>query len=149
MEQKKIRPPGLIIIGETAADQNRHMPVYSPILGKKIVILARGYKADRLSKEIRKWGGIPIELYTSLININEETFFPDFDHVIFMNPKEVSEFFHLVSETDKFPEQVSVSANQATDATVQCLFRLKTLIANDNNYVSTIETLRRYKIKQP
>ena len=140
--ENKIRPPGLLVLGQTARKDLQRLTPPACLNGRKVLLTSTESNAIKVSLRIRRWGGKPIFLYKSLMSIDNETVIPEYDDLIFFSPREVSDFYELLGGPKINPESTIISIGEDVDATFSCLFRKKTEVAKD--YKSAVDLLKKY-----
>ena len=141
VKDNNIRPPGLLVLGQTARKDLQRLSPPASITGRKVLLTSTESDAIKLSYRIRRWGAKPIFLYKSLMSIDNETVIPEYDDIIFFSPREVSDFYELLGGPKINPESSIISIGEEVDATFTCLFRKNTIVAKD--YKSAIDLLKK------
>jgi len=142
VNEHKIRPPGLLVLGQTARKDLQRLSPPASLTGRKVLLTSTEQDAIQVSLRIRRWGGTPVFLYRSLMSIDNETVMPEYDDIIFFSPSEVSDFYELLGGPKINPESTIISVGEEVDATFSCLFRKKTIIANE--YTEAVDLLKKY-----
>ena len=142
VEENKIRPPGLLVLGQTARKDLQRLSPPASLTGRKVLLTSTSKDAIQLSLRIRRWGGTPVFLYRSLMSIDDETVMPEYDDIVFFSPSEVSDFYELLGGPKINPESTIISIGEEVDATFSCLFRKSTIIAN--KYSDAIGLLKKH-----
>lgn len=142
VQANKIRPPGLLVLGQTARKDLQRLSPPISLTGRKILITDTGHDAVQVSLRVRRWGGTPVFLYRSLMSIDNETVLPEYDDIIFFSPSEVSDFYELLGGPKIKPEAAIISVGEEVDATFSCLFRKSTIIAN--KYTEAVDLLKKH-----
>ena len=141
ISQLNLRPPGLLVFGQTAAKDLQRVPAFSPLSGRKLLLTNNNDEALRVARRIRRWGGKPIFLQNSLLSIDGQNIMPEYDDIIFFSPREVSNFYELLEGPKISAECRIVSIGEDVDAAFKCLFRRPTLISP--SYREAIDTIRK------
>lgn len=142
VKDHNIRPPGLLVFGQTARKDLQRLSPPACLNGRKVLLLNTESDAIQASLRVRRWGGTPVFLYRSLMTIDGETVMPDYDDIIFFNPREVSDFYELLGGPKINPESAVISVGSEVDATFSCLFRKNTIVAKD--YRDAIHLLKKH-----
>ena len=142
VNEHKIRPPGLLVLGQTARKDLQRLSPPASLTGRKVLLTSTDKEAIQVSLRIRRWGGTPVFLYRSLMSIDDETVMPEYDDIIFFSPSEVSDFYELLGGPKINPESTIISIGEEVDATFLCLFRKKTIVANQ--YTEAVDLLKKY-----
>ena len=142
VKDNNIRPPGLLVLGQTARKDLQRLTPPACINGRRVLLTSTSTEAIKVSLRIRRWGGRPVFLYKSLMSIDNETVIPEYDDVIFFSPREVSDFYELLGGPKINPESTVISVGNEVDATFSCLFRKKTEVAKD--YKSAVDLLKKH-----
>ena len=142
VKDNNIRPPGLLVLGQTARKDLQRLAPPACLNGRKVLLTSTEQDAVKVSLRIRKWGGTPVFLYRSLMSVDNETVMPEYDDVIFFSPREVSDFYELLGGPKINPESTFISVGEDVDATFSCLFRKSTEIAKD--YKDAVDLLKKY-----
>lgn len=137
----KIRPPGLLVFGETARKDLQRLPAPSPLAGRRVLLTGTDNSAIKASMHLRRWGATPIFLCSSLLTIDDQTITPEYDDIIFFSAKEVSDFYETLGGPKINAECNIISIGKEIDATFSCLFRKDTLIADNHRHA--IDLLRK------
>ena len=121
-EEQELRPPGLIVFGDTAAVQR--LPFFSPLLGRKVLLL--GGNDRQVAKELkflRKSGAKPIVINHLDVYLKEGRSIPLFDDIIFFSPRSVYDL-QGSKGMSSWPLGVSaVALDEETAATFECLYK--------------------------
>ena len=142
VKENNIRPPGLLVLGQTARKDLQRLTPPACITGRRILLTSTDSEAIKVSLRIRRWGGKPVFLYKSLMSVDNETVIPEYDDIIFFSPREVSDFYELLGGPKVNPESTIISVGKEVDATFSCLFRKNTEVAKD--YKSAVDLLKKY-----
>ncbi|MCH2206698.1 MAG: uroporphyrinogen-III C-methyltransferase [Lentisphaerales bacterium] len=146
IKKQNLRPPGLLVFGKTAAKDLHRIPAYSPLAGRRILLLNSETEALKIARRIRRWGGKPVFLYNSLLTLDGESIMPEYDDIIFQSPREVSTFYDLMEGPKIAAETKIISVGEEVDAAFNCLFRRHSTIVP--SYREAISKLRQELLQE-
>jgi uroporphyrin-III C-methyltransferase len=120
-EEQELRPPGLIVFGDTAG--LKRLPFFSPLLGRKVLLLGGSDRQTaRELRFLRKCGARPIVINHLDVYLKEGRSIPLFDDVIFFTPRSVFDC-QGSKGMSKWPSGVNaVAMDPETMATFECLY---------------------------
>ena len=118
-EESNLRPPGLIVFGDTAGIKS--YPEYSPMLGRRVLLIGTDEKAkEKEAGFLRRAGARPLSISNIKPYHDRDMRFPEYDDVIFLDPRSVYDFHGIRPE---FESDVNYMAkNEEAAATFDLLF---------------------------
>ncbi|WDE96809.1 uroporphyrinogen-III C-methyltransferase [Lentisphaera profundi] len=136
-EQNNLRPPGLVVFGDTAGVKS--FPSYSPLLGRRVLVV--GGKNSQWQKEesfLRYCGAKPIYIEKVEDYNKQDLKFPEYDDVIFLDARAVYDFQGLFP---KYQSEVNyVCLKEDISVSFECLYEQKAELVGSNLLAS--ESLR-------
>ena len=118
-EKSKLRPPGLIVFGDTAGLKS--YPEFSPLLGRRVLLIGSDEKA-RVEEAgfLRRAGARPLSISSIKSFKDRDMRFPEYDDVIFLDPRSVYDFHGIRPELEA--DVKYLAKNEETTATFDLLF---------------------------
>lgn len=132
IKDNNLRPPGLLVFGNVTSKDLQRLPAPSPLMGRKVLLPSTEKAALKAGTHIRRWGGTPIFLYRSLLEVDGESLIPEYDDVIFFSPQEVSDFYQVLKGANVNAQAQVISIGKEVDSTFSCLFRKNSTVAIDH-----------------
>jgi uroporphyrin-III C-methyltransferase len=142
-EKNNLRPPGLIVFGDTAGVKS--FPSYSPLLGRRVIVCGADNSPWKQEEAFLRYGGAkPIYLGDLSAYKESEMIFPEFDDVIFLDSRAVYEFQGLHKDLQDDVNYVCLS--EEVSISFECLYNEKAQVLEAKGLVS--ESLRQVISKE-
>ncbi|NQZ56982.1 MAG: uroporphyrinogen-III C-methyltransferase [Lentisphaeraceae bacterium] len=140
IKENNLRPPGLLVFGNVTDRELQRLPAPSPLLGRKVLISGNDADALKTSIEVRRWGGTPIMLTSSTLELEGEKLIPEYDDIIFFSNKDVNEFKNSFPHHKITTESQIVGISPDITNCVARNFDHEALTASDN--IDAVSVLR-------
>ena len=144
-QEEGLRPPGLIIVGNTAKARTSVKDIISPssIFAKSFgFINAKEHKY--LIEKLRVWGAEPVSLYSSYQDSLLTRYYQDCDAIILASPEEALSFYETISQFSSYSLQTLIALNPATAETVEVLLRTEAVLIDEKSHDCLISSLKVY-----
>ena len=138
-----LRPPGLIIVGNTAKVEQKMKQIVptSAIFGKRFAFVDNS-KSKFLQESLRIWGAEPVLFNSSYNDSLLSRYYQECEAVILSTPEEVLRFYEIISQLPSYSLQKIITPDQVTAETVETLLRTKAEIIEKENVDEFINSLK-------
>jgi len=138
-EENNLRPPGLVVFGDTAGIKS--FPTYSPLLGRRVIVCGGRESAwQQEEKFLRYAGAKPVYIPNLDLYQDSDLRFPEYDDVIFLDARAVYAFQGMYKELHD--EVTYLCLNEEVSVSFECLYGQQAQVTENSSLVG--ESLRQY-----